>query len=107
MCTYKLLAHNTSGYIIQCKECGNFQFAFGTTEVVMDREELNDFQSYLSTRKYDTSDTGALHRKTIRVTLVDTKVALALTPYEAKELVDLVNEGIATLEVDNLLCEIQ
>lgn len=107
MCTYKLLAHSSSGYLIQCKECGNFQFAFGTTEVIMGREELNDFQRYLATRKYDMSDSGALHRKTIRVTLVDSKVALALSPLEAKELIDLVNEGIATHEVNNLLLEIQ
>jgi hypothetical protein len=93
--------------MLQCKECGHFQFAFGTTEIIMDRDELNSFQEHLSNRVYDLSDTGALHRKTIRITLVNTKVALALTPLEAQELNDLVNEGIATLEVNNLLCEIQ
>ncbi len=107
MCTYKLLAHSSSGYFIQCKECGNFQFAFGTTEIVMNREELDSFQHYLAKRKYDLSDSGALHRKTIRVTLVDSKVALALSPFEVKELIDMINEGIATHEVNALLLEIR
>jgi hypothetical protein len=107
MCTHQLLAHSTSGYILQCKECGNFQFAFGTTEIMMDREELHTFQEYLSANSRNLNNAAALHRKTIRITLVNSKVALALTPFEAEELRDLVNEGLATLEVNNLLCEIQ
>lgn len=105
MCKHSLLAHSTSGYFILCKECGNFQFAFGTMEVVMDRSELAEFQHYLSAQKYPVDEPGALHRKTIRVALHGSRAAFALTPFEAKELMDLLNEGMATYEVNNLLCE--
>jgi hypothetical protein len=107
MCTYSLLAHNSSGYLIQCKTCGHFQFAFGTTELIMTGHELDEFQSRLAREKYPLNDSGALHRKTLRVTVVDSKVALALTPYEAKELVDMIDEAKAAIEVNDLLCQLE
>lgn len=107
MCTHSLLAHSASGYLLQCKECSHFQFAFGTTELIMDREELDQFIHRLSSCQYDVNDPGALHRKTVRIALVNAKAALALSPFEAKELIDLLNEGIATLEVNKLLFELQ
>lgn len=107
MCKHSLLAHSTSGYFILCKECGNFQFAFGTMEVVMDAEELSAFQQYLSEQQYSVDEQGALHRKTIRVALSGSRAAFALTPFEANELMNLLNEGMATYEVNKLLCELQ
>lgn len=105
MCKYSLLAHSTSGYFILCKECGSFQLAFGTMEVVMDRTELSEFQQYLAALKYPAEEPGSLHRKTIRIALQASRAAFALTPFEAKELMDLLNEGMATHEVNHLLCE--
>ncbi|HTF05798.1 MAG TPA: DUF6686 family protein [Bacteroidia bacterium] len=107
MCTYALLAHNSSGYLIQCKTCGHFQFAFGTTELIMTGIELDEFQAKLAKEKYPLSDCGAIHRKTIRVTVVDSKVALALSPYEAKELIDMIDEAKAAIEVNALLCQLE
>lgn len=102
MCSYSLLAHNASGYLIQCQECGHFQFAFGTIEIVMDKEELNEFYNRLNLQKYPLGE-GALLRKTIRIGVVDGKVALALTPYETKELINMIDEARASIEVKYLL----
>lgn len=106
MCKHSLLAHSNSGYVILCKECGKFRFAFGTTEVVMDEEELSAFQHHLALLKYPVEEPGALHRKTIRIPLDGSCTALALSPFEAKELMNLLDESWATYQVNKLLCEI-
>lgn len=103
MCTYTLLVHNSSGYMIQCKECGHFQLAFGTTEVTMHEDELRAFYNILHQQQYPLEDRGALHRKTIRISIAS-GAAFALTPFETKELIDTIDEAMATLEVKNLLC---
>lgn len=73
----------------------------------MDAEELSAFQQYLSEQQYPADEPGVLHRKTIRVALNGSRAAFALTPFEAKELMNLLNEGMATYEVNKLLCELQ
>ncbi len=102
MCQYKLLAHNSSGYIIQCKECEHFRFAFGTNEVVMNDNELQDIYGKLCQHN-QFSEKEDKHRKTIRIALFDSRIMLALTPLEAKEMADLIDEAQATSAVNLLL----
>jgi hypothetical protein len=73
----------------------------------MTGDELDEFHARLASEKYPLSDCGAIHRKTIRVTVVDSKVALALSPYETKEIINMIDEAKAAIEVNALLCELE
>lgn len=105
MCRYSVLAHNATGYFIQCKDCGHFQFAFGTTELIMTGAEVYSFYERLSANIVPQEERSFCDRKSIRLRFPDSKIALALTPFEAKQLLAMIDEARATLAVNNLLCD--
>lgn len=44
MCTYKILAQHTDGYVVSCQSCKAIQFAFGTTLVKMFPEDFQELK---------------------------------------------------------------
>lgn len=104
MCKFSILVHNTSGYLIQCGKCGQFQLAFGTVELSLKAHELEELYAALKRQKYPLIE-GELFRKTIRVRPGQSNVALALSPFEAKEMTDMIDEAWASLVVNQLLSD--
>src|SRR6218665_1699489 len=104
MCSYKLLVHKKSGYIIKCNGCTHYQVAFGTTLFSLQSEEFKPFFHQVNELKMITVPNGFPEQKRIRVELPCCNSSMmVLNLNELGSLHALMEEAVVADEVNELL----
>src|SRR4051812_25225386 len=104
MCSYKLLVHNKTGYILRCNGCAHYQVAFGTTLFSLDDDEFRPFCDHVSNLKMITVPNGFPEQKRIRVELPCCQSTMMVLNYrELAQFYNLVEEACIMEDVSLLL----
>lgn len=104
MCDFKILHHCEKGYVVQCERCEHIQLAFGTTMMVMDKGEFQNFRNLIS-------KLAELHKlepfpesKNITLPTSCRQVHLVLSSKEVEVFNDLLDQASLMLEANEILC---
>jgi hypothetical protein len=87
-CEYNTLHHCEHGYVIQCKNCGSYQVAFGNMMLKLMPEEYQAFKDYLQ-KQYKKGLTDEPQTKNIQIPTDSHRVAMIFSRQEAEKLLDL------------------
>lgn len=104
MCSYKVLFHRSTGYVVKCNSCSHYQVAFGTMVFTISTANMTEMFAQvtkLSSRK----DSCSGHHERFQVKLPCDSVIMALTPEELKQYHDMLEEAFATEALRKLLSD--
>lgn len=107
MCDYKVLAHNSDGYIILCNSCGHYQLAFGTTAVTFEPEQFNKFCLEVNVLTDSSACDGFEKQKRIPLNICCNHSMMILSYSELKKLYELSNQALFTDQMDLMLEELK
>ena len=105
MCKHNILAENSSGYILFCGGCGNYQLAFGTSIVNFEPADYRKFGNHIAELKGTTSLSGSGKAKQICVNIYCRNAMMILNHYELAELGSLLDEAQFSEEIEFVLEE--
>jgi len=100
MCQPRILHEDRLGYISRCQECGRLQLAFGTSAFAMTPDEFREFSKQARLYHSDHFDRIDRNRKDIYVPAMQPGIYLVLTAQELEDLINLLDMGLAGLEID-------
>lgn len=103
MCSYKVLIHNESGYIIKYNNCLAYQVAFGTTIASFTASKFKQFYNQVNELKIITVPNGFPQQKRIHVEIGRCKTYMILNLTELNGLHELLEQSIVSEEIDQLL----
>lgn len=103
MCSYKVLTHNESGYVIKYNNCSAYQVAFGTTIASFTANKFTQFYNHVSELKLITVPNGFPQQKRIHVEIGRSKTYMILNLVELNHLHELLEQSIVTEEISQLL----
>ena len=98
MCNFRVLAQNTDGYVVFCRDCRALQLAFGTVKLKMRPEYFQEMIYMVKQAALYRAATDPVHEKNIFIPLVDESVTLCLTFKELNKLEALLGEAMALFE---------
>lgn len=105
MCSYKILFHKASGYIVKCNNCEHYQIAFGT--MVFTISTINMESLHHQVKKLNSSKNQAKrsHNERIQIKLPCESVIMALNADELNQFHNMVDEAFAVEELKKMLLE--
>lgn len=104
MCTVRVLAQSKSGFISQCSECGNIQFAFGTSFLKLNEDEYDEIVSQINYDVQHVSDRVNPNSKSVQITHPQcAEFSLVLSTNKLIQLHQLVQEASILLTAYSIL----
>jgi hypothetical protein len=103
MCSYNTLHLNEDGYVISCNGCNHLQLAFGTTVLILTRNEFSEFCEMVEDRKNLWDSDGFPMSKCIYIPTKNKDVALVFSYKELLKLHHILVSAGLILETEEIL----
>ncbi|MEM1041053.1 MAG: hypothetical protein AAGI91_00340 [Bacteroidota bacterium] len=101
-----VLARCTAGYVRRCPCCSGFELRFDGTTITLSAAQLRQLRSTLSAVCSEAGRPGACWGWTLRVRTSSQQASFLLWTAEAEALGVLLDEALATLDLDTLLVDV-
>lgn len=105
MCQFESLYFEDDGYVIRCKDCGNYQMAYGNALLSLTDVQLSDLYKNVIKRNFDEDVSLSEHSKCISIPILKYDFHLLFTKKELTrlyEILEIVDTEIKTLSLLNL-----
>jgi hypothetical protein len=83
MCEFQSLYYSDDGYVVQCKDCGYYQLAFGNTMLSLSAEEYIALCKMVKNKRNDIDYTSFENTRNIVIPTPSQSLFLLLTKEEA------------------------
>lgn len=93
MCEFQSLYFDDDGYVLRCKQCGQYQVGFGTTMLIFTYFEFQEFYKLLKYKFDNMGQPGSPHSKTVILRTPSHGVCIMLTQKEASRFFEILEEA--------------
>lgn len=97
MCSFKILHHSESGYVIRCQQCQHIHVAFGSTVMAFTLEEFYGFKKTVEEYNFHYSNLPGNNRKQIQLPTANRSISLLYSRNELEKLSSLLDHAIECL----------
>jgi hypothetical protein len=105
-CQFEILAHNTHGYVVFCRDCGHYQLGYGTLVLTAGEQQLDTFHTQLEQARTEAEQGAFPEQKTIRMPVGASHLRMALNVEEAGQLLHLLDGAAASRSFRSLMEEV-
>ena len=105
MCSYKVLFHKASGYVVKCNSCSSYQIAFGTMVFTISTQNMVSLFEDVAQLERKGLRAQSNPRERFQVKLPCESVIMALTIGELKQFYSMLEESFVVEELKQLLTE--
>lgn len=105
MCSYKVLFHKSSGYVVKCNSCSHYQVAYGTMVFTISTENMRLMFNQVSNLNAQKSHTQESRNERFQVKMPSDSVIMALNSRELKQYFNMLEEAFAMEELKQMLSE--
>ncbi len=105
MCSYKVLFHRSTGYVVKCNSCSNYQIAFGTMVFTISTENMEALFEQVSQMKGRKGQEHTHRNERFQIKLPCESVIMALNTKELVQFSNMLDESFAMEELKDLLAE--
>lgn len=104
MCSYKILYHQSAGYVVKCNSCENYQIAFGTMVFTISTENITSLFGQVE-KLHARKELHTCERERFQVKLPCDSVIMALNKKELVQFYNMLDEAFTVEALKNLLSE--
>ena len=105
MCSYKILFHKASGYVVRYNDYAHYQIAFNTMVFTISTENMAALFEQVGSLKSQKITADTSHHTRIQVKLPSNSVIMALNPAELQDFHAMLDEAFVVEELKSLLIE--
>lgn len=106
MCSYKVLFHKASGYVVKCNSCAHYQIAFGTMVFTISEENMDSMYEDVKKSNSDINQAKRSHNERVQVRMPCESVMMALNSKELNQFQNMIEEAFATEELKKILLDV-
>lgn len=105
MCSYKILFHKASGYVVKCNDCSHYQVAFGTMVFTISTDNMFSLFAQVDKLKGKQIAPDTSHHTRIQIKLPCDSVIMALNMSELRDFHSMLEEAFVVEELKSMLYE--